>query len=255
MLKAMCGVAASVAAAVIACCTVPEAALAQQSFALGAPYGNWTGFYIGANAGFMASTDSWQFGATRFFAQEPVPMGYAGFMVGPQAGYQYQVGSWVFGAVTDFSLGGASAFNDCFRDRFICSTQISDVATFRGTFGYVPQSEPLAQFYLTAGLALAREFNLKISEVGPVKFANADLLAGIASEQVGWAVGGGVQYQVWPAGKLGPSLPGAVSVGMEFLYIGWPDNDISRGITVGSASTVQLSAFARYMFNTPVSPY
>jgi opacity protein-like surface antigen len=103
---------------------------------------------------------------------------------------------------------------------------------------------------------MAREFNQKVSQIGAVRLRNTDLLEGIATEQVGWAVGGGVQYQAWPAGTLGPSLPGSVMVGMELLYIGWPDQDISRGITVGAANTVQWTVSARYLFNTPYkSPY
>ena len=58
-------------------------------------YYNWTGFYVGLNAGYGFGSSDWS--AVPTASNKP-----KGFLVGGTLGYNYQVGSWVFGIEGDF---------------------------------------------------------------------------------------------------------------------------------------------------------
>jgi outer membrane immunogenic protein len=86
---------------------------------------NWTGFYVGAHAGF-ASTD-----------------GGSGFIGGGQAGYNYQVGQWVFGvegqmsatSISD-SAGGVITVNGVPVGSVGAKGSLDWISTFAGRAGF-----------------------------------------------------------------------------------------------------------------------
>src|SRR5215813_10717096 len=77
---------------------------------------NWTGFYLGANVGFL-STD-----------------GASGAIGGGQAGFNYQFGQWVFGVEGQIS---ATSIRESFNFGMIHAEASLDwISTFAGRAGY-----------------------------------------------------------------------------------------------------------------------
>ena len=82
-----------------------------------APVSNWTGFYVGLNAGYAwGNSDPTLIDPTTeapFFhnATTPATPGLSprGFIGGGQVGYNWQTGQWVFGGEVDFSGLNAKA--------------------------------------------------------------------------------------------------------------------------------------------------
>ena len=69
-------------------------------------YYNWTGFYVGLNAGYGFGTSTWTFPAVDCPNQ-------AGFLVGGTLGYNYQVGSFVFGVEGDYDWSNVKGSDTC----------------------------------------------------------------------------------------------------------------------------------------------
>jgi len=80
-----------------------------------APAYDWTGFYVGGNAGYSWGTTNinfseapaglfgFGFSACRFGCSIPSFMEPKGFIGGPQLGFNYQTGMWVWGVEGDFA--------------------------------------------------------------------------------------------------------------------------------------------------------
>jgi outer membrane immunogenic protein len=179
---------------------------------------DWTGFYIGLNAGAAwnnSSIDITDIGAA-------VPAAFVAtidgeqtvFTGGVEAGYNWQMDSIVFGLETDFnylgfhtdesrSSGAASANFDLKANWF---------GTFRGRLGFAADN---MLFYGTGGLAYG---NAKVS--GSIVDELGNRLSGSDSNvNWGWTVGGGMEYafdQNW-------------ILGVEYLCVdlGHPDFDLN----------------------------
>jgi outer membrane immunogenic protein len=154
------------------------------------PYGfNWTGFYVGVNAGGGFGVSSFNFPKT--------PTGNfktSGFIGGGTAGYNYQLGTWVFGAEADFDGSTARGSVRCINGAVICTTKNDYLGTVRGRVGYsIDRFLP----YVTGGLA-----------VGDIK-ATDPPNAGGTKTRAGWTVGGGVEVAVM----------GNVSAKIEYLHV------------------------------------
>src|SRR5690349_21872718 len=123
-----------------------------------APSYNWTGIYIGANAGYGFATPS----AATTLAGSGVAgsENLAGFVGGGQLGGNYQIGSVVFGLEADFDYSGQShsitvgIFNE--------SDSIPWLGTLRGRIGYALNR---VLFYGTAGGAEGK-FSSTIAAAG-----------------------------------------------------------------------------------------
>ena len=140
---------------------------------------DWTGAYIGVNAG----------GGFGTFKLDPTgggPGGFdlsaSGFLGGVQAGYNWQVGQFVYGVEADFqgsdvkgelSIGGPSL-----------ETKVDWFGTVRARIGYTPVDRFLV--YGTGGLAYGHE-KLDISGLGGPSFSKT---------KVGWTVGAGAEYAI-----------------------------------------------------------
>jgi outer membrane immunogenic protein len=169
----------------VAVAFVALGALMGPSFAadMGAPYYNppppflpidtWTGFYIGANAGWVGSssntitntgTDTGPGGLGTALALRLIPtaieVSHNGFIGGGQIGYNWQYGpNWVWGIEADFdgtrAKGtAASAFpgNAAFPPTTsVFSRELDTLGTVRARAGY--PSYPNMLWYVTAGLA------------------------------------------------------------------------------------------------------
>ena len=70
------------------------------------PIFSWTGFYIGANAGYGFGKSDWDFPA----GPSTSPKGFVG---GAQLGYNYQIGSFVFGLEGDYDYSAMKGDTAC----------------------------------------------------------------------------------------------------------------------------------------------
>ncbi len=174
------------------------------------PPANWTGFYLGLNAGSLLGRDASSvsaLGSTELF--HLVPNGYEG---GGQLGWNWQASSWVFGLEGDFQ----GAFS---RDKDACVALCNGTSaigikqtlpwfgTARGRLGYTLGS---TLFYGTAGFAWGRtktvlnEFNVATLQSVSVTHSKG-----------GWTAGAGIETPLKFFGLFGPNWTAKT----EYLYV------------------------------------
>jgi outer membrane immunogenic protein len=151
------------------------------------PMFNWTGFYIGATAGY-----GW--GESNHYIPNGVnrtdDFNIDGYTAGGTLGYNWQRDRWVAGIESDISAsrlsGSVAANSGTFGCGVICSTSVNDFATLRGRLGYAfDRVLP----YVTGGFAWA---DVKASIAGGA-------VAGSSTHwNSGWTIGGGVEYAIDP---------------------------------------------------------
>ena len=206
---------------------------------------NWTGFYIGVNAGYGWGTDHTNlttdadgapggpFSALLAQANNAAsrPQGFIG---GPQAGYNWQSGRLVAGLEADISGTDISRSNDFSGPvgvtRFVHSDQrLEWLATVRGRIGFLPTDQFL--LYATGGLAVGGvSTNSSLTTTVPNNVpaciaANIGICFGTSdkSTRVGWTVGAGGEYAFAPnwsvkAEYLFVSLERTASIGLDTRF-------------------------------------
>jgi outer membrane immunogenic protein len=176
---------------------------------------NWTGFYIGGNAGGAWGRDSVTStlnAPAPFLAVDTAAVSNAaspnlnpkGFTGGVQAGYNWQTGNVVLGGETDFGYLGLKASNTSTvpfpstlpggaagPPTVFFSQTTSDstnwLFTARQRLGWANDNWLV---YATGGLAVGREkFNQSILLVAPFVSTAAN-----STTRVGWTAGAGVEY-------------------------------------------------------------
>ncbi|QWG25916.1 porin family protein [Bradyrhizobium sediminis] len=219
---------------------------------------NWTGFYIGGNAGYSwgrSNSDVSYFNTATGLPIVP-PAGSItsaafdmdGGIAGGQAGYNWQTGSWVWGVEADIQWSGEKG-----RANYLCSAAVGGPCTpgltapplsVVGTSLALDQSlewfgtarlrggflvSPRVLLYATGGLAYG---SLKTS--GTLSGVTANLtpvsVFGSSSEtRLGWTVGAGVE------GKITQNW----SAKLEYLYM-----DLGRydSLTLSLAPVVPIGA-------------
>jgi len=136
---------------------------------------DWTGFYVGVNAGYGWGKSNYDFGT------ELDRISTKGALVGGTIGYNYQVGQVVFGIEGDMDWQDAKGSGPCLAG--LCDTKSRWIATARGRLGYAfDRFMP----YVTGGAAFA-DLRTSIPGVG----VNSDT-------RTGWTVGGGAEYAFAP---------------------------------------------------------
>jgi outer membrane immunogenic protein len=179
------------------------------------PIFTWTGFYVGANAGYGWNTND---NNNSFY--DPT-LGYfgggssddGGFVGGGQVGYNYQVGQFVIGVEADIQYAdiGGGGNNGYYAGYYYGGNNGSD-----GWFGTVRARAGLAidraLIYVTGGFAYG--------DMGGG--GNNNFYYGGSNDDVstGWTLGGGLEYAI-PANWFGSS---AVTVGVEGLYVNLDSN-------------------------------
>jgi len=208
------------AAIALAAWPLAGAAAADLSLPFKSPAGpafNWSGFYVGGNAGGAWGNEqvSQTFNAPPPFlavdaaaisssASQSFKSGSA--TAGLQAGYNYQSGNWVFGGEVDveyLGVRGTNSSNTIFPSTlpggaagepatfFNTSTSVSAgwLFTARPRIGWAVQDWLM---YATGGLAVGREsFSQDIGLLAPFMESS-----GFSSARVGWTVGAGVEYAI-----------------------------------------------------------
>ncbi len=167
---------------------------------------NWSGFYLGGNAGGGWGTSWWQANTTG--------VNFSGAQVGGTAGYNWQYGNAVLGLEGDMdwsNLKGTATSTLC---PFGCTTSDSWLSTVRGRAGYAFGT---VLPYVTGGLA-----------VGDIR-ANMPGFAVASTTNAGWTIGGGIEI----------ALPGNWSAKAEYLHV-----DLGRfncGVDCGAAGVDNVS--------------
>jgi outer membrane immunogenic protein len=189
----------------------PLAALAADLPAYKAPaytapvsYANWSGFYVGLNAGYGFGKSDWDVPAV---STDP-----KGALFGGTFGYNFQTGTWVWGAEGDIDFSTMKGSVACGAGT--CETKNSWLGTARARLGYGGWTNWLP--YVTGGLG-----------VGNVKASNS-LASDASKTMLGWTAGAGLEYAMFSSW----------SVKLEYLYVdlGKFDCGISCGAVTDDVS-------------------
>jgi outer membrane immunogenic protein len=172
-------------------------------------YANWSGFYVGLNAGYGFGKSNWD-----------IPVGTStspkGVLAGLTLGYNYQTGVWVWGIEADADYSGMKGSTDC-PGAGTCETKNSWLATARGRLGYAGWNNWLP--YITAGAA-----------GGDIKASDA--LGSATKTKIGWTAGLGVEYAMWSSW----------SVKLEYLYVDLGKFDCGVSCSGGGTDNVSFKA-------------
>lgn len=178
----------------------------------GRPNVDWTGFYVGAHAGF-ASGD-WDADLVHPFPavlggvlSDGGSIGTNGWLGGLQIGANYQTGSLVLGVETDVSWAGlddSKSFRMDYDTDWATSLDLQVFGTARARVGFTTNNW---LFYATGGLAWARaEMSIdSISITGPVTMSRLSAKA----NHIGWTAGLGTEWAATPN----------LSLKAEWLYV------------------------------------
>ena len=157
-----------------------------------APY-DWTGFYAGIHAGaaFADSNTGTDLDGYNSLG-EVVPLSSeTDFIGGAQAGYNWQINSFVFGIEADISYLGydASDSSAFFGGDTTYRAQTDWFATIRGRGGFAFNN---VLIYATGGVAFSDlEYSVSDTVLAP---PGINAISASTSEDVGWTIGGGVEY-------------------------------------------------------------
>jgi outer membrane immunogenic protein len=176
------------------------------------PIFNWTGFYVGLNAGY-----SW--GETRInydLAPLATTLHPSSFIGGGQVGFNWQMGNIVWGLEADIAWrNGKDNFTFAFANGIDFTTfhvEQNWVGTLRPRLG-VANNNWL--FYVTGGLAFG-ELRHSYMESRPTAPGATRTVAEDAT-RAGWTAGGGVQV----------ALNQQLSLGIEYLYMNFGSSTLS----------------------------
>jgi outer membrane immunogenic protein len=164
---------------------------------------DWSGFYLGLNAGAAWNNSSVEIDNGTVFSLDDDGAAFTG---GVEAGYNWQMDSFVMGVETDFNYLG---FHEDQDFGVLASLDIKEnwFGTVRGRLGWAADNLLL---YGTGGLAYG---NAKVEAcIGAVCNSESNV-------NWGWTVGGGAQYafnQNW-------------ILGAEYLYVDLGSPDVSCG--------------------------
>jgi outer membrane immunogenic protein len=202
---------AAIAAMLLATLAARAADLPQPSYkapAYSAPaYANWSGFYIGANAGYGFGTSNWDIPA--------VSTSPKGFLAGLTVGYNFQTGVWLWGAEGDLDYAALKDSSACGAGT--CETKDSWLGTARARIGYAGWNNWLP--YLTGGLA-----------VGDIKATSP--IGSASKVNLGYALGAGVEYALWTSW----------SVKAEYLYVDLGKFDCGASCSGAGTDNVSFKA-------------
>jgi outer membrane immunogenic protein len=216
------------------------------------PAYNWTGFYLGVNAGGAwgrsdAATTTIFSNTGYFNITSPGAIAVAGaqrlnssgFTGGLTAGYNWQSSNIVFGLESDFnyfgprgSSSGTGIYPCCAPTGFTVNSSVSTdwLITFRPRLGIASNNW---LFYVTGGLAVADvKSNFSFTDT----FAAATESGSISRTKAGWTAGGGVEY----------ALMNGWSVKAEYLHVDLGSESLASSNlrTVNSAFPVNVFTHA-----------
>jgi outer membrane immunogenic protein len=167
---------------------------------------SWTGFYVGASAGFIANDSEGNDngdGTGDGWINTPATyrLGQVGGLFGVDVGYNWQFSpNWVLGIEAD--IAGATGNGDGFSDIYGSEvySKLSALGTIRGRIGYAFDRMLV---YATGGFAYGKVHDRVSWEQAP------DYTADESKWKTGWTLGGGLEY----------AFPNNWTVRAEGLYV------------------------------------
>jgi outer membrane immunogenic protein len=175
-----------------------------------APIYDWTGFYIGGNAGWGEARNCWDVGVAGVFERDAC-LSKSGGLIGGQAGYRWQMGAMVLGLEAQGDWANfRSSHISLLEPAITTSSKVNGLGLFTGQIGY---SWGPSLLYVKGGAAVTSStfaLNDTVTGVG---------LASIGSTRWGGTVGVGFEYLFTPNW----------SVGLEYdhLFMGNANNTFS----------------------------
>jgi outer membrane immunogenic protein len=182
------------------------------------PVHNWTGLYVGANAGYSWGRTSVDY-TLGGFPGVSTTLDPNSFIGGGQIGYNWQLGSIVVGIEGDVawrSGSDASTFTsgNIFGDFAVFNTEQNWVGTVRPRVGFAAQNWLL---YGTGGVAFGGfQHGLTETRPGIATRTTAD-----SDTKAGWTAGAGVEY----------GFANQWSLGVEYLYMDFGSTTLSQPAT------------------------
>ncbi|OKO70488.1 hypothetical protein AC630_34855 [Bradyrhizobium sp. AS23.2] len=170
------------------------------AFKAAAPVSNWTGWYVGVNAGASLSQVNASTPNAMQFLNSELDVARLGATGGAQAGFNWQISPyWVAGIEADFGHLGIDRTFAEWNDDVAFGVKADWYGTIRGRLGYTTGPSLL---YLTGGAAFVNVKNV---------FADTDrsLVVESSKTATGWTLGGGIETM----------LGGNWSAKAEYLYI------------------------------------
>lgn len=211
---------------------------------------DWTGFYVGLNAG---AEEAKKNGAYSLFLAK-TSQSFNGGLAGLQFGYNHQFDRVVLGAEFSGSWNGANGDKSCVvgdvggppPDEISCKVKQNWNALFLTRLGYAFDDGRLLP-YVVGGVALTQLQSQFSAEFGGGALV---LQSGERKNMVGGVLGAGLQY----------ALGNGLSVGVEYLYTRYGNADFSgiatiNGVPVGVAvdqsdlTNHAVRVVANYKFN------
>jgi len=150
-----------------------------------APAADWTGFYIGLNAGIASQKpefkDLGDDGGNPLFGFMTLRgSSGTGATFGGQIGYNWQIANLVFGFEGDLNWVNSKS-NDTFLGSLNTTARLNSLGTARGRVGFV--AFPSTLIYATGGVASGR-----------IQSSLGDTLFTSNLTRTGWVAGGGIEY-------------------------------------------------------------
>lgn len=216
---------------------------------------NWTGFYVGLNAGYgwgdidtsdnsmtttgrLVGIGQGTFNPSQTFAGADSSASVDGLLGGAQIGYNYQVDTWVFGAEADYQASdlktSSSFLGSVAGPYYETSAELQSFGTVRGRIGYAIDNVLL---YGTGGLAVGQaKAGLSIQGGIPGDFSGTRFSQSESETMVGFAVGAGAEWAIASSNW---------SVKAEYLYTDFGkktfDFNFGEGDTASSRGDVSAS--------------
>ena len=206
-----------------------------------APMYNWTGFYIGLNAGYSWGRQENDLvvtatGTTLFSNTDNLD----GFVGGGQIGYNWQVNQWVFGLEADFQGSGQKDDGSYVIAPIVGAAVVPGLTatytdklewfgTVRGRVGYAMGVTGNWLPYVTGGWAFGHG---TLSGTGTTTPAGTINTFSVSQDYSGWTVGGGLEW----------AFADHWSAKAEYLYI-----DFGNGPTVAANAAGTLSIVSNKM--------
>jgi outer membrane immunogenic protein len=193
-----------------------------------APMFNWSGFYVGGNAGGAWGRDPVQMHSGTASGDglaennaETLTLHSNAFVGGIQAGYNWQAGSWVLGLESDFNSlrlrasQGPATFPYVSASTFTVSQSVRTnwLFTARPRLGFAANS---LLIYATGGVAVT-DLHYNESILNVVLGGGGTENASLSKTETGWTAGGGVEL----------ALPSNWSVRAEYLHAEFGGGSVS----------------------------
>nr|WP_256469954.1 outer membrane beta-barrel protein [Bradyrhizobium sp. 177] len=157
---------------------------------------DWSGFYIGANAGWGSSRNSWD-SVAPFLVGPEGSHDATGGVAGGQVGYRWQTGTWVFGleAQGDWADLRGNNLSTLFGPGFRNDSRINAFGLFTGQLGWATNN---VLFYVKGGAAVTDNRNrIYSTATGAVLATTGD------DTRWGGTVGVGLEYGFAPGWSAG----------------------------------------------------